>query len=538
MSAKKLLFDESARQKLLKGATKLADAVKVTLGPKGRTVLIEQRFGSPKVSNDGVTVAKAIDLPDPYENIGAKLVREAASVTASKAGDGTTTSTVLAQAMFKEGLKQVSAGANPIYIKRGMDRAGKAMSDAIVKMSKKINNNVQLERVATVSANWEESLGKLIAEAIEKVGEEGSVTIEEAKGTETTLEYVEGMQIDKGYLSPYFATNNESMEAILDSPRILLFEKKISNISDILPLLQTLAKESSPLLIIAEDVTSQALSTLVVNRLRGTLKVCAIKAPGFGERRKEIMEDIAVLTNGKLITEDLGIKLENIALTDLGQAKRVIITKDSTTLIEGAGSKNSIQGRIVQLRSQINETTSEYDREKLEERLARLTGGVAILHIGGATEAELKERKDRADDAIHAVRAALEEGIVAGGGIALIRAAAQIDKIDTTGIDHDEKAGFAIVKKAAESPFRQIVANAGLDASQILGKVIEKKGDYGYNVVSGKYENLIAAGVIDPTKVVRIALENAVSAAGLLLTIECLIVDRKDSDEGSSDSDY
>ncbi|MGK0236791.1 MAG: chaperonin GroEL [Candidatus Pelagisphaera sp.] len=528
MSAKQLIFDEKARKKLLTGVSKLARAVRVTLGPKGRTVLIGQNYGSPKVSNDGVTVAKAIELADAYENIGAKLVREAASVTADKAGDGTTTATVLAHAMFEEGLKQVTAGSNPIYLKRGMDKAARAMAKAISEASSKIKDNVQLQRVATVSANWEDSLGKLIAEAIEKVGEEGSVTIEEAKGIETTLEHVEGMQFDKGYLSPYFATESESQEAILDNPYILLFEKKISNIADLLPILQTIAKDGGSFLIVAEDVSSGALATLVVNKLRGSIKACAVKAPGFGDRRKEIMEDLAMLTGGKFLTADLGVKLESVKLEDLGRAKRVIVTKDATTIIEGAGSKDAIQGRIAQIRNQIEDTKSDYDKEKLQERLAKLTGGVAILHIGGATEAELKERKDRADDAIHAVRAALDEGIVAGGGIALLRAADTLDELVANCASQEEKAGINIVKKAAEYPLRYIAHNAGYDASVVVGKVRDLKKDSGFNAITGKYENLIKAGIIDPAKVVRIALENAVSTAGLLLTIECLISDKPD----------
>ena len=524
MSKKQLLFDEVARRKVLAGVTTLAKAVKVTLGPKGRNVMIDKKFGAPKVTKDGVTVAKEIELDDPFENMGAQMVREVASKTADKAGDGTTTATVLAEAIYKEGLKSVAAGSNPIFVKRGIDKAADAIRAELAAISKKIKTRDEIKQVATVSANWDASIGDIIAEAMDKVGKDGTITVEEAKTVETTLDVVEGMQFDKGYLSPYFATNAETLEAQLDDPHILLFEKKITAMKDLLPLLQEVAKTGKPLLIIAEEIEGEALATLVVNKLRGTLNVCAVKAPGFGDRRKAMMEDIAVLTGGKFVTEDLGIKLESVKLADLGRAKRVQVDKENTTIIQGAGKSADIQGRVKLIRRQIDETTSDYDREKLQERLAKLAGGVAVIHVGAASEAELKEKKDRVDDALHATRAAVEEGIVPGGGVALLRTVKAIDAVIAK-LEGDEKVGAQIVRKAIEEPLRTLCANAGTEGSLIVQEVIKSKGNAGYNVATGEYEDLVAAGVVDPTKVTRTAIQNAASVASLLLTTECLITD-------------
>jgi chaperonin GroEL len=524
MAKKQLLFDEAARRKILAGAQTLSRAVNVTLGPKGRNVMIDRKFGSPKVTKDGVTVAKEIELADPFENMGAQMVREVASKTADKAGDGTTTATLLAESVYREGLKSVTSGANPIFVKRGIDKATDAAIAALKKASKQIKDREEIRQVATVSANWDNTIGDIIADAMDKVGKDGTITVEEAKSIETTLDVVEGMQFDKGYISPYFSTNNETLEAVLEEPYILLNEKKISNMNDLLPVLQEVAKSSKPLLIIAEDIEGEALATLVVNKLRGILNVCAVKAPGFGDRRKAMMEDIAILTGGKFITEDLGIKLENVKIADLGKAKRVTVDKENTTIIEGAGSASAIQGRVKLIRHQIEETSSDYDREKLQERLAKLAGGVAVLNIGAATETELKEKKDRVDDALHATRAAVEEGTVAGGGVALLRTASAIDELigKLTG---DEKIGAQIVRRAIEQPLRQLCENAGVEGSVVVQNVMQHEGDYGYNVSTGVYEDLVKAGVVDPTKVTRTALQNATSVAGLLLTTECLITD-------------
>jgi chaperonin GroEL len=524
MAKKQLLFDEAARRKILNGAQLLTRAVAVTLGPKGRNVMIDRKFGSPKVTKDGVTVAKEIELADPYENMGAQMVREVASKTADKAGDGTTTATVLAEAIYREGLKSVTSGANPIFVKRGIDKAADAAIEALKGISKQIKDREEIRQVATVSANWDSTIGDMIAEAMDKVGKDGTITVEEAKSIETTLDVVEGMQFDKGYLSPYFSTNNETLEAVLEEPYILLNEKKISNMNDLLPILQEVAKSSKPLLIIAEDIEGEALATLVVNKLRGILNVCAVKAPGFGDRRKAMMEDIAILTGGKFITEDLGIKLENVKLADLGRAKRITVDKENTTIIEGAGEASAIQGRVKLIRRQIEETSSDYDREKLQERLAKLAGGVAVINVGAATETELKERKDRVDDALHATRAAVEEGIVPGGGVALLRTAAALDTLIGK-LSGDEKIGAQIVRRAIEQPLRQLCENAGIEGSVVVRDVASKDGNYGYNVATGAYEDLVKAGVVDPTKVTRTALQNATSVAGLLLTTECLITD-------------
>jgi chaperonin GroEL len=532
MSKKQILFDEVARRKVLAGVTTLAKAVKVTLGPKGRNVMIDKKFGAPKVTKDGVTVAKEIELDDPFENMGAQMVREVASKTADKAGDGTTTATVLAEAIYKEGLKSVASGSNPIFVKRGIDKAADAIRAELANISKKIKTRAEIKQVATVSANWDASIGDIIAEAMDKVGKDGTITVEEAKTVETTLDVVEGMQFDKGYLSPYFATNPETLEALLDDAYILLFEKKISAMKDLLPLLQEVAKTSKPLLIIAEEIEGEALATLVVNKLRGTLNVCAVKAPGFGDRRKAMMEDIAVLTGGKFITEDLGIKLESVKLADLGRVKRVQVDKENTTLIQGGGKSADIQGRVKLIRRQIDETTSDYDREKLQERLAKLAGGVAVIHVGAASEAELKEKKDRVDDALHATRAAVEEGIVPGGGVALLRTVKAIDVVIAK-LEGDEKIGAQIVRKAIEEPLRTLCANAGTEGSLIVQEVLKLKGNMGYNVATGEYEDLVTAGVVDPTKVTRTAVQNAASVASLLLTTECLITDLPEDKKSS-----
>ncbi len=530
MPAKQLIFDEAARQKILRGVELLARAVKVTLGPKGRNVVIDKKFGSPTVTKDGVTVAKEIELPDAYENIGAQLVKEVASKTNDAAGDGTTTATVLAEAVYKEGLKHVTAGANPIYLKRGIDKAVEAAVAELVKISKKVNDREEIRQVATVSANWDATIGEIIADAMDKVGKDGTITVEEAKSIETTLDVVEGMQFDKGYTSPYFTTNAESMEAILEDAYVLIYEKKISSLQDLLPLLQTVAKGGKPLLVIAEEVEGEALAALVVNKIRGTLNVCAVKAPGFGDRRKSMLEDIAVLTGGRCITEDLGLKLENIQLSDLGKAKRITVDKENTTIIEGAGKSSDIQGRVKQIRRQIEETTSDYDKEKLQERLAKLAGGVAVINVGAATESEMKEKKMRVEDALHATRAAVEEGIVSGGGVALLRTGKAIDTLTAT-LEGDEKLGANIVRRAIESPLKQLCFNAGVEGAVIVQQVLTSKGNQGYNVATGEFEDLVKAGVVDPTKVSRIALQNAASIAGLLLTTECIITDAPEKDK-------
>ena len=523
MAAKQIVFDEQARQALLRGVQKLSRAVVATLGPKGRNVVIDKKFGSPTVTKDGVTVAKEIELEDPYENMGAQMVREVASKTSDIAGDGTTTATVLAEAIYREGLKFVTAGANPIGIQRGINKAVEAAVEQLGKISKKVKDKEEIKQVAAVSANWDFEIADKIADAMDKVGKDGTITVEEAKSIETTLEVVEGMQFDKGYLSPYFVTNAETMEVKMEDPYILIFEKKISNLKDLLPLLEKAARSGKPFLIIAEEVEGEALATLVVNKLRGTLNVCAVKSPGFGDRRKAMLEDIATLTGGKFITEDLGIKLETVELADLGRAKTVIIDKENTTIVEGSGKNSDIQGRVNQIRRQIEETTSDYDREKLQERLAKLAGGVAVINVGAATETEMKEKKMRVEDALHATRAAVEEGIVAGGGVALIRCISAIEAVKTS--NEDEAIGVGIVKRAVEAPLRSLAANAGEEGSVIVDKVKKAKGNEGYNVATGQYEDLVKAGVVDPKKVTRSALQNAASIAGLLLTTDCLITD-------------
>jgi chaperonin GroEL len=522
MAAKQLLFDEAARHALLRGVEKLAKTVKATLGPAGRNVILDKKFGSPTITKDGVTVAKEIELECPYENMGAQLVREVASKTSDMAGDGTTTATVLAEAIYREGLKNVTAGANPTSLQRGIQKAVEAIVGELGKISKKVKDRTEIAQVATVSANWDSAIGDIIADAMDKVGKDGTITVEEAKSIETTLAVVEGMQFDKGYISPYFVTNSESMEAILESPYILLHEKKISSLKDILPLLEKVAKTGKPLLIISEDVEGEALATLVVNKLRGTLQIAAVKAPGFGDRRKAMMEDIAVLTGGRLITEDLGLKLENLGLEDLGKAKRITIDKENTTIVEGSGKQADIQGRVSQIRRQIEETTSDYDREKLQERLAKLAGGVAVIHVGAATETEMKEKKARVEDALHATRAAVEEGIVPGGGVALIRAQKVIEKLDLHG---DEKIGAAIVSRAIEAPLRQLADNAGLEGALIVSEAKRRKGAEGLNIATGEWIDLVKAGVVDPTKVTRSALQHAASISGLLLTTEAIVTE-------------
>jgi chaperonin GroEL len=529
MAAKQLIFDEQARQALLKGVQKLARAVVATLGPKGRNVVIDKKFGSPTVTKDGVTVAKEIELEDPYENMGAQMVREVASKTSDSAGDGTTTATVLAEAIYREGLKYVTAGASPIGIQRGINKAVAAAVEHLAKIAKKVKDKEEIKQVATVSANWDTTIGEIIADAMDKVGKDGTITVEEAKSIETTLDVVEGMQFDKGYLSPYFVTSADTMEVKLEDAYILNYEKKISNLKDLLPILEKVAKTGKPLLIIAEDVEGEALATLVVNKLRGTLNIAAVKAPGFGDRRKALMEDIAILTGGKCITEDLGIKLESIELTDLGRAKNIVVDKENTTIVEGNGKPSEIQGRVNQIRRQIDETTSDYDREKLQERLAKLAGGVAVIHVGAATESEMKEKKARVEDALHATRAAVEEGIVAGGGVALIRTIPAIEAVK--GANDDEQIGVDIIKRAVEGPLRSLAANAGVEGSLIVQEVKKRKGNEGYNVATGEYEDLVKAGVVDPKKVTRSALQNAASIAGLLLTTECLITDVPEKDK-------
>lgn len=523
--AKQIFFNIEARNKMKKGVDILADAVKVTLGPKGRNVVIEKKFGAPGLTKDGVSVAKEIELEDPIENMGAQMVKEVASKTADIAGDGTTTATVLAQAIISEGLKNVAAGANPMDLKRGIDKAVKAIVENLAGQSEKVGNDIQkIEQVAAISANNDFTIGKLIAEAMSKVTKDGVITVEEAKGTDTTVEVVEGMQFDRGYLSPYFITNSEKMHAELQNPYILIYDKKISTLKDILHILEKIVQNGQQLLIISEDLEGEALATLVVNKLRGQLKVAAVKAPGFGDRRKEMLQDIATLTGGIVISEEQGYKLENADLSYLGRAESVTIDKDNTTVVGGRGEKEAIQARINQIKAQIEVTTSDYDREKLQERLAKLSGGVAVLYVGAATEVEMKEKKDRVDDALHATRAAVEEGIVPGGGVAYIRSIESLDKLK--GDNEDEQTGIAIVKRAIEEPLRQITANAGIEGSIVVQKVKEGKGDFGFNARTEVYENLLAAGVIDPAKVTRIALENAASIAGMLLTTECVIADK------------
>ncbi len=530
MAAKELSFSQNARNSILTGVNLLADAVKVTLGPRGRNVVIEKTFGSPTITKDGVTVAKEIELENKFENMGAQMVKEVASKTSDVAGDGTTTATVLAQAIYREGIKLVAAGHNPMDLKRGIDRTVEVAVEGLKKMSKPTKEKTEIAQVGTISANGDSTIGEIIAEAMEKVGKEGVITVEEAKGMETTLDVVEGMQFDRGYLSPYFVTDPERMECVLEDAFILIHEKKISSMKDLLPILEKIAKMGKPLVIIAEDVEGEALATLVVNKLRGTLHACAVKAPGFGDRRKAMLEDIAVLTGGKMIAEELGIKLENVDLGDLGRAKRVVIDKDNTTIVEGAGSKDAIEGRIKQIRTQIEETTSDYDREKLQERLAKLAGGVAVINVGAATETELKEKKARVEDALHATRAAVEEGIVPGGGVTYIRLLSDLDKIALEG---DQQFGVNIVKKAMEEPIRLIASNAGVDGSIVLQKVKEGSGAFGFNAATETYEDLMKAGIIDPTKVTRTALQNAASIASLMLTTEALIAEKPKEEKGA-----
>ena len=521
--AKEIRFDQDARAKLLSGVNQLANAVRVTLGPKGRNVVLDKSFGSPTVTKDGVTVAKDIELEDKFENMGAQMVKEVASKTSDVAGDGTTTATILAQAIFRDGSKLVVAGMNPMDIKRGIEAAVSAISAELTKMSKTTRDTDEIAQVGTISANNDKTIGNIIAEAMQKVGREGVITVEEAKSMETELEVVEGMQFDRGYLSPYFVTDTERMEAVLEEPLILLHEKKISNMKDLLPLLEQVARQGKPLLIVAEDIDGEALATLVVNKLRGTLNVSAVKAPGFGDRRKAMMQDMAILTGGQVIAEELGLKLENVTVKDLGKAKRLVIDKDNTTIIDGAGAKKDIEGRCSEIRNQVENTTSDYDREKLQERLAKLVGGVAVVKVGAATETELKEKKARVEDALHATRAAVEEGIVAGGGVALLRAQKALDNLKLEG---EELAGANLIRKAIEEPLRRIAENAGIDGSIVVDKVKHAKGNNGYNAQTDTYEDLIKAGIIDPTKVVRIALQNAASVAALLLTTEAMIADK------------
>ncbi len=521
--AKQLLYDVKAREALLKGVNTLADAVKVTLGPKGRNVVLEKSFGGPTVTKDGVTVAKEIELEDKFENMGAQMVREVASKTSDVAGDGTTTATILAQSIYFEGSKLVAAGANPMALKRGIEKTVAVVVDELKKISKPTKDQKEIAQVGTISANNDPTIGNIIAEAMNKVGKEGVITVEEAKGMETTLEVVEGMQFDRGYISPYFVTDPEKMDAVLNEPLILINEKKISNMKDMLPVLEQIAKMGKPLLIIAEDIEGEALATLVVNKLRGTLHVCAVKAPGFGDRRKAMLEDIAVLTGGQVVSEEKGIKLENVSLNDLGRAKTVRIDKDNTTIVDGAGDRKALEGRVKQIRAQIEETTSDYDREKLQERLAKMVGGVAVISVGAATETEMKEKKARVEDALNATRAAVEEGIVPGGGVAYLRCLAAVEALN---LDGDEKLGKNIVRRALEEPARQIAGNAGEEGSVVVQRLKSSEGAFGYNAETGEYEDLIAAGVIDPTKVTRSALQNASSVSALMLTTECMIADK------------
>jgi len=532
MASKNISFDVEARNKIKKGVDTLANAVKVTLGPKGRNVIIDKKFGAPTITKDGVTVAKEIELKDAVENMGAQLVKEVASKTADSAGDGTTTATVLAQAIYAAGSKNVAAGANPMDLKRGIDKAVIKVVANLKEQSKKIENSSEIAQVGTISANNDTEIGQMIADAMDKVGKDGVITVEEAKGTETEVKTVEGMQFDRGYLSPYFVTNPEKMEAEFENPYILIYDKKVSTMKELLPVLEQVVQTGKPLVIISEDVDGEALATLVVNKLRGSLKIAAVKAPGFGDRRKAMLEDIAVLTGGTVISEERGYKLDNATLDYLGQAERVIIDKDNTTIVNGRGEKDAIVGRVNEIKAQVEKTTSDYDKEKLQERLAKLSGGVAILYIGASTEVEMKEKKDRVDDALHATRAAVEEGVVAGGGVALIRAIDALNDVDTR--NEDEKTGVQIIRTALESPLRTIVANAGGEGSVIVNQVRAGKADYGYNARDDKFENMFAAGIIDPTKVTRLALENAASIASLLLTTECVIADEPESDNGGA----
>jgi chaperonin GroEL len=529
MAAKEIIFDQRAREQILTGINTLADAVKVTLGPKGRNVIIEKSFGSPTVTKDGVSVAKEIELEDRFQNMGAQMVKEVASKTSDVAGDGTTTATVLAQGIYREGVKLLAAGANAMDLKRGIDQAVATIVKSLQKLSKATKNATEIAQVGTISANGDITIGGILAEAMEKVGKEGVITVEEARGMETELEVVEGMQFDRGYLSPYFVTDPERMEVVLENPYILIFEKKISNMKDLLPVLEGVSRAGRPLMIIAEDVEGEALATLVVNKLRGTLQVAAVKAPGFGDRRKAMLQDIAVLTGGQMISEDLGIKLETVTLNDLGEAKRITVDKDNTTLVDGAGKKKDIQGRVAQIRAQIEDTTSDYDREKLQERLAKLVGGVAVVRVGAATEAEMKEKKARVEDALHATRAAIEEGIVPGGGVALLRALPSLNKLELEG---DQQFGVNLIKRAIEEPLRQIVSNCGVDASIVLENVRKAKGANGFNAQTEQYVDLIKEGVIDPTKVVRTSLQNAASVASLMLTTDCMVAEKPKKDSG------
>ena len=534
MSAKQIQYGQDARERLLRGVDQLANAVRVTLGPRGRNVMIQKSWGSPTVTKDGVTVAKEIELDDPYENLGAQMVREVASKTSDVAGDGTTTATVLAQAIFREGTKMVAAGTNPMDLKRGIDKAVAVLVENLGKQSKKTRSAEEIAQVATISANGDQTIGKILAEAMEKVGKEGVITVEEAKGMETTLDVVEGMQFDRGYLSPYFVTDPEGMKVVFEDALILLHEKKISGMKDLLPLLEQVSKQGQPILIVAEDVEGDALATLVVNKLRGTLRCAVVKAPGFGDRRKALLQDMAILTGGQLIAEELGLKLENVTLKDLGRAKKLVIDKDETTIIEGAGAKKEIQARCNEIRKQIEETTSDYDREKLQERLAKLAGGVAVLKVGAATESEMKEKKARVEDALHATRAAVEEGVVPGGGVALLRAQSSLDGLEEGLPAEDERAGVRIVRRAIEEPLRWIAGNAGIEGAIVVQKVKEGRGAFGFNAATEVYEDLVEGGVIDPTKVVRAALQNAASVASLLLTTEALIAEKPEKKAGGA----
>jgi chaperonin GroEL len=525
------MFDEEARRAILRGVDKLSNAVKATLGPKGRNVVLDKKFGAPTITKDGVTVAKEIELEDPFENMGAQMVKEVASKTSDVAGDGTTTATVLAQSIIREGMRNVTAGSNPMALKRGIDKAVEAVIEEIKKLSKPTKGKKEIAQVATISANNDKTIGDLIADAMEKVGKDGVITVEEAKGVDTTLEVVEGMQFDRGYISPYMVSDPERMEVVLDNPLILIHEKKIAGMKDLLPILEQIAKMGKPFLIIAEEVEGEALATLVVNKLRGTLQCAAVKAPGFGDRRKEMLKDIAVLTGGEVISEELGIKLENIRLEDLGKAKKVIVDKENTTIIEGAGKDKEIEGRIKQLRTQIEDTTSDYDREKLQERLAKLSGGVAVIKVGAPTEVAMKEKKARVEDALNATRAAVEEGIVPGGGVVLLRALPALDKVRASG---DEKVGLEIVRRALEEPIRQIAENAGVEGSIVVQKVREGSGSFGFNAETEQYEDMMASGIIDPTKVTRIALQNAASIAGLMVTTECMITEIPEKEKSPS----
>ena len=531
MAGKEIKYSSKAREKMLIGVDTLADAVKVTLGPKGRNVLLEKSWGSPKTTKDGVTVAKEIDLEDKFENMGAQMVKEVASKTSDVAGDGTTTATILAQAIYREGSKLVAAGSNPMAIKRGIEKAVDSVVEQLRKLSKPTKEKLEIAQVGTVSANNDSTIGDIIAEAMEKVGKEGVITVEEAKGMETTLEIVEGMQFDRGYLSPYFVTDPEKMEAHLEEAYLLLHEKKISNMQELVPILEQIAKMGKPLLIVAEDVEGEALATLVVNKLRGTLKCAAVKAPGFGDRRKAMLEDLAILTGGQVVSEDLGVKLENVTLNDLGTAKRINIDKDNTTIVDGGGSRDALEGRVKQIRVQIDDTTSDYDREKLQERLAKLIGGVAVINVGAATETEMKEKKDRVEDALNATRAAVEEGIVPGGGVAFIRSIKALEKLALSG---EEQLGVKLVKRALEEPVRQIANNAGFEGSIVAQKVMEGKDSFGFNAEKGDYEDLLKAGIIDPTKVARFALQNAASVAGLLMTTEAMVADKPEKDKAEA----